>query len=459
MSRSTAPSPHPVGRAPRSRPRRLAATVPACVLLLVTALAGAGALADPASASCPVGSPDCGPPDPPDPPTVDSAVFTWKLQQLQTDPYSGSLRTSDSDVTDESRRSTVLFDGCSSTAAGTARHPGTIAGYRWTFSNGYAPPTSSGCHLAWARPLSPVDQAVTVTLTVVPTSGAPFSSPSQDVHYRDVVIASLGDSAASGQGAPDDALGSPGFSISRYCYRSGNAASALAAGRLQKQLGSAVTVHFWFLACSGATITARDMEQWARPPWPLKKTPMTAWGGLLSPYRGALDGHPLQPALEPQVARLGDLETLSGLDVDALLLTAGANDLGWGTTAEACLPLLGAAQDSCIAALSPLIARSVAALGGHFGLLADALTGRSRYDDAGQLRPWLPFALPPSKVFLTDYFDPMDSAHWPATPLPPFCGGEVLAGQGLRLFAVSKVEDPLQDAVAAAATRNHWNYR
>ena len=290
----------------------------------------------------------------------DRAVLNWRLTQLRS-RTDGALEMSATETADESG-SVVSLSGCSSISAAG------ISSYRWSFSDGTPAATTTKCMYGWKRKLSPTEKAVTVTLTTVGRDGK-TQSTTQTVRYKDVVIASLGDSAASGQGASD---GGTTFNIHNNCYRSGWAASAQAALRLQHDLGTNVTVHFWFLACSGASITAADTTDiWG-------VDPLNA-GGLLDPYSGGRH----QGALPPQVQRLRELITQSGLNVDKLLLTVGANDLQWAGVAEECLTggglldVLGRElfHRVCLDAVKPKIRESISVLPAHFDALENALRG------------------------------------------------------------------------------------
>jgi lysophospholipase L1-like esterase len=252
--------------------------------------------------------------------------------------------------------------------------------------------------------VSTTPRAETVTLTMIPDNGLASSSSSQTISYRDVVIASLGDSAASGEGARG-----PGPWLEPTCHRSRIAGSARAAAQAQQALGSAVTVHFWFLACSGAHIN----------------------DGLLAPFLNQ----------QAQLTRLSSLIAQSGLDPDRLLLTIGANDLHWAEAAKDCLPtgfLPFPAQEICVATKVAQMNAWVSILPGTFSIL-HAVMGT------------LP--VNPANVYLTEYFDPIDSA----LPQQPACAPEPEAGFVLRQFAVDSVFRPLQRIVMGAATGG-WHF-
>ncbi len=416
--------------APPTRPRRfLAAVLP---IITISLTAGLGLLVAPVTAASADTCQTCGggPPPPPPPPPKNLAEFTFAVEQLQADS-NGAVKEADYDPGNaiESSVSPVTLDACGSTAVSG------IQGYVWSFSDGTPPISTSDCETTWHRPLSTTYHDVNVTLTILPKSGSSFSVTHAE-QYRDLVIASLGDSAASGEGAAENQT-SPAFDVSENCDRSGWAASSQAALRVQQSMPD-TTVHFWHLACSGATISEGangDVKA----------------GGLLYPYNGVRH---LQ-TLPSQVTELGTLMSETKLPVSRLLITAGANDTGWANVMETCLiqsviagitdpPAFYLVQDNCINGYAGQVANAVAAVPSHFGLLAGQL---------GLLMVAHPGQLLPSDIYLTQYFDPVDSSS--AQPL--VCVGEPLAGQDMRNWAVSAILNPLQGDVKWAANTFGWN--
>jgi lysophospholipase L1-like esterase len=313
--------------------------------------------------------------------------FTWSLAQMTTDNMvdGGSLS--------EARTSPVTLNGCGPSGVGIA------ATYEWTFASGAPTLTTTACSTTWLRPVSPNQHVETVTLTVTPFNRLRRSSSTGTIAFRDVVIASLGDSAASGEGAKGS-----GPWLEPTCHRSRIAGSAQAAARAQQALGSAVTVHFWFLACSGAHIN----------------------DGLLAPYLNQ----------QAQLTRLSSLISQSGLSPNRVLMTIGANDLHWSEAAKDCLPLGFApfpSQEICVATKASQMNAFVSILPGTFTILHSVMAT---------------MPVNPSNVFLTDYFDPIDSQ----LPQQPFCGPEPEAGWVFRQFAADSVFKPLQRIVMGAAT-------
>jgi hypothetical protein len=392
-------------------------------------------------------------PVPPEPPCStpicidkDFALFTWELEKLRgRGGPTGAVIGKNYDQVDASATSPVALRACDSTAAAG------IQSYRWSFSNGAAPFTTTKCSAVWNRPLSNHLSSVDVTLTIQPISGPAFSN-TRKVTFWDVVIASLGDSAASGEGAPDGPVGNR-FLISNDCDRSGWAANAQAALKAQKNLPDA-TVHFWDLTCAGASITGVDSSSWPN-------NHPADLGGMLEPYTG-VHHNVTNPPLKPQLVRLRELRTRTGLRIDRLLLTVGANDTHWATVAADCLkkavwpppppPLPGVdtEQVKCIKEYTPDVVEAIGVLPGHFKALNQAL------DETLVSR---------DRIYLNEYFDPMDSlAEQPLlcglNPLqyPTVGDGEYAASKFLRVWAVDTVETPLQDAVQAAAGEYGWNY-
>lgn len=169
-----------------------------------------------------------------------------------------------------------------------------------------------------------------ITLTVTDQAGQISEPVSREILARDIVIASIGDSAASGEGNPDkggnlflDKILDASLVLDpftddpepewtdRRCHRSRYSGHAMAAALIEeKEPTSSVT--FISFACSGAKITS----------------------GLTEPYEGmeplVIPGLGIQkfPDLPPQIQALA--QTLGQRDIDLLLITAGINNIGIG---------------------------------------------------------------------------------------------------------------------------------
>jgi hypothetical protein len=369
------------------------------------------------------------------------ARFTVALAQLGVDS-GGAVVETNFDHVNESATSPVSLDACASSA------PSGIGRYTWSFDGGSTFVSTTSCRTTWQRPVSHAVTSRDILLRVVPVQSSVYASATttRTVSFRDVAIASLGDSAASGEGAPEHEGQSPAFVASNECDRSGWAASAQAALQIQRSLAN-TTVHLWHLACSGSRVTSADGAIWNVPPYLDAPT-----GGLLTPYRGE---HPAA-GLAPQVDRLVVLEAQTGLRVDRLLITAGVNDLHWSTVAMACSPgshgerpelLLGPAQLDCLHRAQPLIDSSLSTLPAHFDALATAL--QTTFADGGQIAP-------AGKVFLTEYYDPFDSLLGPQGPV---CGNDpFVATFTLRTYGIGAIENPIEAIVQNAASDHGWNF-
>jgi hypothetical protein len=411
-----------------------------------------------ASAACKINVP-CGfsPPKPPvvpkpTNPNVDAIRFAWSQPQLTGDG-NGGVAEINYDVNAEASTVPVRLNACGSTATTQ------ITSYRFSFDDGSAPIASTNCTVIWSRRTSPTFRSVNVTITVYKSDGSSFST-TRVIRYRDLVIASLGDSAASGEGTQDN-----GYAASPNCDRSGLAATALAALQVQRDVGSATVVHFWHLACSGATISAAgtgpfvDRKSDPNDPYPS--------GGLLDPYSGArhMQKGGASPPLPPQMDRLQTLIGQSQLPVARLLIQAGANDGGWATVLKDCLTVGGEAwltlgpltgdlvansnENACLTGWTPPVNTAMSNLWGpqnsHFNALHNRVI-KLMADKPGMLEP--------QNIFLTQYYDPLDSL----SNQPVLCAAEPFAELVLRQWGVNRVEKRLQADVSAAATAYKWGF-
>jgi lysophospholipase L1-like esterase len=256
------------------------------------------------------------------------------------------------------------------------------------------------------------------------------------VTVRDLLVVGLGDSIASGEGNPDSAI-SPVRWQDRRCHRSARSFEALAAGELEAASdGSSVT--FVSLACSGASISA----------------------GMLGGYAG------IEPTgsgrLPPQMT---SMQALVGTRTpDAVLVSIGINDLGFGNVAFFCfddgVDAAAAAKTDCWnrhypTAASPTTLRSwvrarAAALTGRYAQLAVA------FQRAG---------IPAARIYVTEYPNATrDSQGKTCDPLIPYLDsrpfGYTLRGSITREEAAqaeSELLVPVNRALRAAATKYGWH--
>jgi lysophospholipase L1-like esterase len=212
------------------------------------------------------------------------------------------------------------------------------------------------------------------------------------VTIHDLLIVGLGDSTASGEGNPDHAV-APVRWQDRRCHRSANGFEARAAARIEAA-SAKTSVTFVPLACSGASIPT----------------------GMLGPYAGIVPSRGVR--LPPQV---DTLKTLVGSrTVDAVLVSIGINDLGFGNVARFCfndgLDAKGAAAVDCWGKPYPTASSPTtleawvrarrAALPGRYARLAAA------FQDAG---------IPAAKVHVTEYPNATRDEHGAVCdPLIPY---------------------------------------
>jgi lysophospholipase L1-like esterase len=234
----------------------------------------------------------------------------------------------------------------------------------------------------------------------------------EEVELEQWLIVSLGDSVASGEGVPERVL--PGLRArweDAQCHRSGYAGPAVAALELAEG-NPRVEVTFVHLACSGATI----------------KT------GLLRPYNG-IAGPIFRPALTPQVDELERLPQ----SPTAVLVSIGANDVNFSGLTKLCFvrhPL----RLGCFAGKK--LERDLAELPDWYSKLADALAATKK--------------VPPSHVFLTEYFDPThDEGGAPCEQLESIGGVKILGRRDVEA-AYDKLLLPLNRNIAEAVNLHRW---
>jgi hypothetical protein len=282
---------------------------------------------------------------PPPPPT--SLSFTWAMQsRFGRDPQGSTLYPSGiplypSDINPATFQ--VNFDACASKGSATT--------FIWRFADG-AKDTRKDCHES--HKLRRGSQ--TVTVAGFAATGNWTGSYSQSVDPHDLLIVSIGDSIASGEGNPDipgqcddspltlqnlipinnnpfDTMikdchtpplwrpqyptpgggpqSSTGYGSNRQCHRSTIAGPAQAALQLESR-DPHTSVTFLHVACSGASIGQ----------------------GLLGDY-GGIESAPGDQPIIPQLEQVKKL-TL-GRSIDALFVTIGANNIGFSSIVTQCL--------------------------------------------------------------------------------------------------------------------------
>jgi lysophospholipase L1-like esterase len=228
------------------------------------------------------------------------------------------------------------------------------------------------------------------------------------VKVDDELIVALGDSVAAGEGNPEGRrrwLDVP-------CHRSAAAGFEVAARRLA-EADPHRSITFVSLACSGAEIQA----------------------GLLGRYRG-VDPRPGVVYL-PQVERLRRIAAARGgrgtgaPNVDAVLLSVGANDVTFSGVVRECAVSPG----DCSASAEKRVRSRLQALD-------------SGYDELGAA---LDAAAPRAPVFVTEYFDPTHDSDG------SFCSHSVgFISRAESQWAYERLLRPLNAKVETAAVRNGW---
>jgi hypothetical protein len=319
----------------------------------------------------------------------------------------------------------VNFDASPSTAGGP------ISSYTWGISTVTGTLTTPLMTLAGAHPAANlVEGTYAVTLTV--TADGQSSSEFQIVRVRDILIVSIGDSAASGEGDPD-VHGTNGQGVlwadsphGREADRSGKAAAAKAALQIERA-DPHTSVTFVSVAASGdATIN-----------------------GLIAPgtWENPLPGGPAGPG----EGQLDEVRAIVGnRPIDALLITTGADDIGFTdiVTALVKAPAIGSLSDLYNHLHSP----GPTADWSHVSL--DQLPGV--YD---QLAAAIGRTLPNvQNVFLTEYYDPTHNSNGQFVDgglndiIPGF---QVSAAE--ESWAYSNVVVPLNNAIHDMAARHGWH--
>jgi hypothetical protein len=252
-------------------------------------------------------------------------------------------------------------------------------------------------------------------LATVAPSGAPAAAVPVTVRVRDLLIVSLGDSVASGEGNIDR----PGHWNDPRCHRSARAGPVLAARQLELA-DPQTSVTLVDLACSGAGIAS----------------------GVVGPSGGA------EPGPAPVPAQIAAARTLTaGRAIDAVVITAGANEIGFSRIAKDCY--LNAHCDTLPYEAS--VAGRIGGLGASFAVLASCLgTGGGAACPAGA-----PLGVAPNRILVTEYHDPVHQSpgvicNRPGPLEPPFITRDEAT------WAFNHVVVPLNGAVQAAAAAQGW---
>jgi hypothetical protein len=285
--------------------------------------------------------------------------------------------------------------------------PNCAADYHWTLSRGASESSEfegrDTCIVEVAmRPES------NYTLRVA--RGHPTAATGQaDARVRRLLVASFGDSVASGEGNP--AASKPKWEDSSRCNR-----SFIAGPRQAAEMTAAASDHayvvFFHLACTGAWIDGIGAPR-----------KFGVHPNLL-PRVG--EGQPSEVALFDQRVHPGDGDVI-------VLLSVGANDLGFGPILRACLkPLrLRCVKKFAGFPLSELLASRFAQL-------------RLSFDRLARVRPF-----DGDRVYITQYFDPLRDQRGHLCRIGRISPGEAA-------WAENAILKPLNALVHDEAKDHHW---
>jgi hypothetical protein len=271
----------------------------------------------------------------------------------------------------------VTLDAC-----GSKPSPGrSITGYSWTVGGVSLPETSSCTLKRSMRDDVPVEVELEITET-----GGTTATVTQTVTPQDLVVVSIGDAVASGEGIPHRPALPATLTEEDWqqdaCHRSASAGPALAAAELERA-DPRTSVTFVQLACSGAAIM--DVPAAAGTPPGPDDDPAT--GGLLDAFVGV---EPIDATVRP--SQLAQLDALRGQrDVDVVFLSAGASDIDLPAVIEDCLLTAPTAVFGCHrSATKDSVDARLADLPRRFAALDAALDARG---------------IDPSRVVISDYPD------------------------------------------------------
>jgi hypothetical protein len=298
-------------------------------------------------------------------------VIRWSVPDRYTaswNAYNPSTSTYDSNVINPPAWSLNL-DGCASTSVHRiSSYEFKVAQIGTTWTRTYV---SSRCSLP-LRNVLPAQGLYRVTLTLHTTWTATLSGVSlptdRIVGIRDYLIVSMGDSLASGEGNPD-VPGSYSISIDwpldisidtnraaiwkdSRCHRSAKSGPALAA-KSYEDASPYTSVTFVSVACSGAEIRHLVSDR---------------YGGI-----APVGSSTVPPQVDAVASLLGPNSPRGGRQIDALLVSAGINNLGFSDIIKRCLVNNNFASGHTSCVTSDHIADMVDDLTRQYAYLAFAL--------------------------------------------------------------------------------------
>ncbi|WNG48092.1 hypothetical protein F0U60_31090 [Archangium minus] len=264
--------------------------------------------------------------------------FDWSMEdRFPKDTDGNGVREFSYETYVNAKSFAVQLDGCPTTEAGYS-YRWNMSGKSWTGADWQATYLDRGCRFSL---YFPGQGDFSVTLTIQAPSGE-SRDYTQTVTVKDLLIVGLGDSYGSGEGNPDIPANESWDGKAKWadprCHRSFKASSALVALQLEEE-DRRTSVTYVSLACSGANISR---ETFVQGPFETFKTSGNSQGsGLLGRYIGIEHPYPengpwsSSQFLEPQIEQLQRIS--QGRRIDALVISAGGNDMGFGDVLKHCV--------------------------------------------------------------------------------------------------------------------------
>jgi len=326
-----------------------------------------------------------------------------------------------------------------------------------------------------------------VTMTVTSSDGASVSFP-QEVFIKDYFIVAIGDSLASGEGNPDIPQPMEDWRVTGdetwqdlRCHRSADAYPSMAALALENS-DPHTSVTFINFACSGASINTPTWDpkylEWMPPFVSLEPDVNKYRGtGILGTYIGMeTDNYDQDTFIPSQIDQLQAALTpppgKNERQFDALIISAGGNDLHFGEIGLRCMLDEMCWPDAMIWE-NPTLAYNVSTFldlqlkshadgGLYYSLPDNFATLAARISGPNGL------SVTPDKVYITQYMDQtradnygeevdnfctvVDDIFWPVNPL----SWMVIPAEAERLTHTALHD--LNHTIQAAADAYGWQY-
>jgi hypothetical protein len=220
--------------------------------------------------------------------------------------------------------------------------------YQWKW-NGHTIPFGTNCYVDLEFP----KQGNYWVELVVKSPDGSLDTFTKPVSVKDYLIVVLGDSSASGEGAPDERLypyspeGARAEWVDNRCHRSANAGGAQAAARIEKA-DPYSSVTFLSFACSGATLITEIYNGSILDPYEDEGDHEYRGVGITDEYAGIEPLHisggddvDFSQKLPSQVDQLWKALSSNGVsttrEIDALIVAGGINDARFADLAAVCL--------------------------------------------------------------------------------------------------------------------------